>query len=71
MYLKGQSSEMLGQVVHLPLLGHAPLGDADALEALKDIVLQCVQDDRPIVVKPRHGANSALVFAWSNPREAM
>merc|ERR1712070_562313 len=64
-----RTTELLGECVHLPLLAHAVAGDAEGLEALQAIVRRCVHNDEPLVVKPRHGANSALVFAWPNPRK--
>eukprot|EP00747_Dinoflagellata_sp_TGD_P017049 gnl/TRDRNA2_/TRDRNA2_125556_c0_seq1.p1 gnl/TRDRNA2_/TRDRNA2_125556_c0~~gnl/TRDRNA2_/TRDRNA2_125556_c0_seq1.p1 ORF type:complete len:293 (-),score=36.68 gnl/TRDRNA2_/TRDRNA2_125556_c0_seq1:37-915(-) len=64
-----RSTEMCGEQRHMPILAHAELGDEGSIAALKSVVCQCVDDGKPIVVKPRHGANGAHVYLWPNPRD--
>eukprot|EP00927_Polykrikos_kofoidii_P068386 TRINITY_DN63765_c0_g1_i1.p1 TRINITY_DN63765_c0_g1~~TRINITY_DN63765_c0_g1_i1.p1 ORF type:complete len:396 (+),score=64.99 TRINITY_DN63765_c0_g1_i1:54-1241(+) len=62
--------DILNEQVHLPLLAYADDGDAEGLAALRCAVQRFVAENEPITIKPRHGANSKLVFLWPNPREA-
>ncbi|CAK9062025.1 unnamed protein product [Durusdinium trenchii] len=56
-----------GEPLHLPLLAHAH--DAPSLLEMQRIVLEHAKDNEPLVVKPRHGANSCFVFLWPSPKE--
>eukprot|EP00746_Dinoflagellata_sp_MGD_P129737 gnl/MRDRNA2_/MRDRNA2_63843_c0_seq1.p1 gnl/MRDRNA2_/MRDRNA2_63843_c0~~gnl/MRDRNA2_/MRDRNA2_63843_c0_seq1.p1 ORF type:complete len:313 (+),score=57.89 gnl/MRDRNA2_/MRDRNA2_63843_c0_seq1:36-974(+) len=64
-----RSTELCGTQKHLPILAHAVAGDDVGISALKSVVCQCIAENMPIVVKPRHGANSAHVYIWPNPEE--
>eukprot|EP00929_Paragymnodinium_shiwhaense_P090038 TRINITY_DN50271_c0_g1_i1.p1 TRINITY_DN50271_c0_g1~~TRINITY_DN50271_c0_g1_i1.p1 ORF type:complete len:394 (-),score=4.08 TRINITY_DN50271_c0_g1_i1:22-1203(-) len=64
------TTELCGERLHLPLWSHALSEDTEGLEKLRNVVRNCVRNNEAIVVKPRHGANSALVCAWPNPRDA-
>eukprot|EP00928_Gymnodinium_smaydae_P080526 TRINITY_DN64203_c0_g1_i1.p1 TRINITY_DN64203_c0_g1~~TRINITY_DN64203_c0_g1_i1.p1 ORF type:complete len:398 (+),score=97.32 TRINITY_DN64203_c0_g1_i1:31-1224(+) len=59
--------ELCGEQLHLPLLAHARAGDAVALESAVAAARTEVRAGRPLAVKPRHGANAASVFLWTEP----
>mmetsp|Transcript_27708 Transcript_27708/g.50853 ORF Transcript_27708/g.50853 Transcript_27708/m.50853 type:complete len:489 (-) Transcript_27708:74-1540(-) len=61
------ASLLKGRELHLPLYAHALAGDAVAEDALRAAALDRVQQREPVVIKPRHGANSRHVFLWSDP----
>eukprot|EP00929_Paragymnodinium_shiwhaense_P120318 TRINITY_DN92255_c0_g1_i1.p1 TRINITY_DN92255_c0_g1~~TRINITY_DN92255_c0_g1_i1.p1 ORF type:complete len:374 (-),score=87.88 TRINITY_DN92255_c0_g1_i1:556-1677(-) len=62
-----KTTEACGQQLHLPLLALAASDDEPALRALRAVTGQCAEEGRAVVVKPRHGANSACVFMFRQP----
>lgn len=65
-----RTAELLDcEPLHLPLLAHAAADDPVGLEKMKQTLLECARENQPIVIKPRHGANSCFIFLWSSPEE--
>lgn len=55
--------------LHLPFHSQALSADDGAEQQLLDAIEECASRREPIVLKPRHGANSRHVFLWPAPHE--
>ncbi|CAJ1421448.1 unnamed protein product [Effrenium voratum] len=55
-------------VLHLPLLAHAAAENGESVEKMQKTLLEVAMNE-PVVVKPRHGANSCFVSLWPHPGE--
>eukprot|EP00434_Breviolum_minutum_P037243 symbB.v1.2.033017.t2/scaffold4043.1/size45695/6 len=61
--------------LHLPLLAHALADDPLSVDKMQQTLMElwecsmceCARENMPVVVKPRHGANSCFVFLWPSP----
>ncbi|CAE8625942.1 unnamed protein product, partial [Polarella glacialis] len=65
-----ETSRICDRLLHLPLYAHASEGEAAEEQELRRALCECITRNDPVVVKPRHGANSCHVSLWPSPQDA-